>query len=120
MARELIIIDAEGRALGRVASEAAYALRGKTDPSFESNLVPDQKVIITNAGRIRITGKKLRESMRERYSGYPGGLKQIPYERDFKKDPREFMRRTITGMIPRNRLRKDILKNLTIYVADKN
>lgn len=120
MQKEPVIIDAKGRSLGRVASEAALFLRGKTSPSFERHITPSQRLVIKNAAQIRVTGKKMLQESRERYSGYPGGLKHVMYQTIFKKDPRELVRKAITGMIPRNRLRKDILKHLTIYAADKN
>ena len=108
-------MDAKGKSLGRVASIAALYLRGKNSASYERYAAPRQKVIIKNASSIRVTGKKMQKEAHERYSGYPGGLKKIPYERVFKKDPTLFVRRAVSGMIPRNRLRKDILKNLTIH-----
>ncbi len=115
----VVILDARGRSLGRVCSQAAQLLRGKMDPSFERHIAPRQKVIITNAAHIRFSGRKFDQRTRERYSGYPGGLKLIPYQREFKKNPATFVTRSVAGMIPRNRLRKNILKNLTIYVGDK-
>lgn len=117
---ETIILDARGKSLGRVASEAASILRGKTAPTYERHIMPQHRVVITNASSVRLTGKKLSQRTREQYSGFPGGLKKISYEKTFKKDPREFIRRAVEGMIPRNRLRKEILKHLTIYVSDQN
>lgn len=113
---EPIILDATGKSLGRIASLAASHLRGKLRPQYERHLKPDNKVVIINVSKVRITGNKLKERTYERYSGYPGGLKRIPYEKVFKKDPRELMKRVVSGMIPRNRLRKHVLKNLEIHV----
>ncbi len=112
---EPIVLDAKGKSLGRIASEAALYLRGKKSPAYERYIAPKQKVIIKNAAAVRVTGKKMKMEARERYSGYPSGLKKIPYERVFKKDPAEFIRQAVSGMIPRNRLKKNILKNLTIH-----
>ncbi|MBI4121557.1 MAG: 50S ribosomal protein L13 [Candidatus Ryanbacteria bacterium] len=114
-----VTLDAAGKALGRVSSEAASLLRGKKSPAFERHEKPSQKVVIVNAARVRFSGKKLLQRSRERYSGYPGGLKLVPYKVEFNKNPAKFLERAIAGMLPRNRLRKSMLKNLTIYVSDK-
>lgn len=115
-----VILDAKGKSLGRVASEAASYLRGKRDPSFERHIAPIQKVIIKNADLLSITGRKILQEGRERYSGYPGGLKKVPYRTLFQKNTKAFVRDAVSGMIPRNRLRKNILKNLTIHVSSEN
>lgn len=115
MALKIITLDAKGRSLGRVASEAALYLRGKRDPAYRGYTMPTQKVVVENAGHVRVTGHKMIQEKHERYSGYHSGLKKISYEVLFKKDPTEFVRRAISGMIPRNRLKKNILKNLTIH-----
>ena len=115
MPKEPVILDAEGKSLGRIATEAATLLRGKMDPSFERHILPSQRVVITNAAQVRVTGKKMLQRTRERYSGYPGGLKRIPYQTSFRKSPSKFVIEAIAGMIPRNRLKKEILKHLTVY-----
>ncbi|MBI2052784.1 MAG: 50S ribosomal protein L13 [Candidatus Ryanbacteria bacterium] len=120
MEKQAAILDAKGKSLGRIASEAALWLRGKRDPKFLPYKKPEQKVIIKNAAAVRITGRKLKDEARERYSGFPGGLKSIPYERVFTKDPSKLVRQAVAGMIPRNKLKRDILKNLTIYAGDQN
>ena len=119
MQQTAVILDAKGKSLGRLSSEAASYLRGKRDPGYERHLKPIQKVIIENADLVRISGKKMTLEGRERYSGYPGGLKKIPYQTLFRKNAKTFMRDAISGMIPRNRLRKNILKNLTIHVSSE-
>ena len=119
MQKEITIIDAEGKSLGRVASQAARLLRGKEVASYERHIIPSQCVVIKNAALIRFTGRKFREEAIERYSGYPGGLRKVSYETTFKKDPRRVVENAISGMIPRNRIKKSILKNLTIYARDE-
>lgn len=119
MDTKIVILDAKGKSLGRVASEAASCLRGKRLPSYMPHIPPQEKVLIKNAGLVRVTGRKIDQEFRERYSGYPGGLKRITYRRTFEKDPRELIRMAVSGMIPRNRLKKSIMQNLTIYVADE-
>jgi large subunit ribosomal protein L13 len=115
MSKDLITIDAAGKSLGRIASQVAGLLRGKGSPDFQPNIISSQRVVITNAAQVRVTGKKLLQRTTERYSGYPSGLKKIPYQRTFKKSPSEFIKNAVSGMIPRNRLKKEILKHLTIY-----
>jgi|SRR3989344_2289719 len=108
-------IDAAGRSLGRVASEVAYCLRGKRNPGFLPHLIPNEHVCVINVDKVRAHGKKMRESIHARYSGYPGGLKKATWEEvSNKKGQAELMRHAIAGMLPKNKLRKQILKNLTI------
>src|SRR3989344_2317655 len=109
--QNIITLDARGRSLGRVSSEAAAYLRGKMSPSFERHIMPNQKVVIVNAASVRFSGRKLAQRTRERYSGYPSGLKNIPYSIEFARNPTKFIEKTIAGMLPRNRLKKQILKN---------
>ena len=108
-------IDASGKSLGRVASEAAVALRGKHKATFARNKPASVSVHIKNAGKISILPAKPRATIYSRYSGYPGGLKfQSMEEMAAKKGYREVLRKMVRGMIPPNRLRAIVLKNLTI------
>jgi large subunit ribosomal protein L13 len=108
-------IDAAGKSLGRVASEAAVVLRGKHKASYTRNKAGEVSVHIINAGRISILPGKPRKTAYTRYSGYPGGLKSQTMEEMAKKHGyREVLRKMIRGMIPTNRLRPIVLKNLTI------
>ena len=120
MKSEPHILDAKGKSLGRIASEAALYLRGKRSPAYERHIAPVQKVVIKNADLVRVTGRKMLQEGRERYSGWPGGLKKVLYKDAFKKDTKAFVRSAVGGMIPRNRLKKNILKNLTIHVSNEN
>jgi large subunit ribosomal protein L13 len=115
MAREIHQIDAVGKALGRVASMAAVALRGKLSPSFERHLMPTMGVKIINASKIALTTKKSKTHLRKRYSGYPGGFKEISWQELIaKKGYAEPLRLAIKGMLPANRLRPEIMKHLEI------
>ncbi|MEK7630959.1 MAG: 50S ribosomal protein L13 [Patescibacteria group bacterium] len=114
-----ITIDARGMALGRLASQVAVLIRGKGTTDWESHVAPNQKVIVKNVGQIRLSGRKWDQGGNERYSGFHGGLRIPTYRDIFTKDPARLLREAVTGMIPRNRLRKDILKNLIIYVTDE-
>lgn len=108
-------IDAAGKTLGRVATQAAHVLLGKDEPTFAKNVVAAVKVEILNANQIILPVRRLSESTFKRYSGYPGGLKVITLEkmRD-SKGMTEVVELTVKGMIPNNKLKKDRLKNLVV------
>lgn len=109
------IIDAEGKSLGRLSSEAAALLNGKSSTSFAKNMVEGVKVKILNAGKIKITGNKLKESLHKNYSGYPGGQHVKTYEQVVaRKGYREIIKHAILGMLPKNKLQDKRMKNLSI------
>lgn len=108
------IIDATGKKLGRVASDAAAILRGKHDTGFAPNNVSPDTVIIENASKIDLSERRLQETYTT-YSGYPGGLKYETREHLLgRRGIKEVMMRTVRGMLPRNKLRNAMLKKLTI------
>ncbi|MFA5933689.1 MAG: 50S ribosomal protein L13 [Candidatus Paceibacterota bacterium] len=108
-------IDAKGKAIGRVASEAAIILMGKNETDFAKNVVSKNKVIIINASKAKISAKKLTEVEYERYSGYPGGLtKQKMGDVIYKKGYGELFKMAVNGMLPKNKLQSLMMKNLTI------
>jgi len=108
-------IDAAGQALGRVASQAAKILRGKNDPAFKPHLAPAITLKIINAGKIEATQKKLREKVYRHYTGNPGGLRQVSMARLIeRKGWGEAVKKAVYGMLPDNRLRAVIMKNLII------
>lgn len=109
------IIDASGRALGRVATEAAVSLMGKNDARFERHIYSGFPVKIVNASKIRITPRKLTEIKHKRYSGSPGGLRVISAKETVaKKGFPELLKLTIFKMLPGNKLRRKMMKNLKI------
>lgn len=109
------VIDAKGRPMGRVASEAAHALLGKKHTAFVKNKVLPVKVTIENAKKLLIREKMLKEKTYRRYTGYPGGLREMTLAEFIeKKGVAEVLRKTVDGMLPRNRLRKERMKRLTI------
>lgn len=108
-------VDASGRTLGRVASEAASCLLGKKSVHFVKNKVLPIQVTITNVKKLRIPEKRMSEKEYTRYTGYPGGLRfSTMKELAEKKGIAEVVRKTVDGMIPRNKLRKERMKRLTI------
>ena len=109
------IIDANGRTLGRVASEAAMSLMGKTRVSYERNVYCGLPVKVINAGKLRITAKKLGEIYHTRYSGIPGGLRILKGSETAQKEGlKELVRLAIIQMLPGNKLRRKMLEHLTI------
>ncbi len=108
-------IDASGRTLGRVASEVAMSLMGKTKPTFERNKYTGMPVTVTNASKLRITTKKLAEIYHTRYSGIPGGLRILSgTETSEKKGLKELIKLATYQMLPDNKIRRTMMKNLTI------
>jgi len=108
-------IDAKEKKIGRVASAAAKILMGKNTPSYKPNVAPQVEVNIVNAGQISIPLSKLKTKTYTHYSGYPGGLKEDTLERLMdKKGIDEVLRKAVKGMLPANRLRSEMLKNLKI------
>lgn len=114
-----IVIDAQDQALGRVASRAAFALRGKTDPAFLPHQTVFPQVIVKNADKLRVSEKKLKNTEFARYSGYPGGRRVFTAHTVAQKDMRELVRRTVWGMLPKNRQRARMIKQLTVLKEDK-
>ncbi len=107
--------DATNKKLGRLASEIAVILMGKNDPSYADNVVAPHKVIVSNASKMAIDPKKMDTKKYSQFSGYPGGLKMVSMPRMIeKKGYAEVLRNAVYGMIPGNKLRKEIMKNLII------
>lgn len=105
-------IDASNQSLGRLASKIAQILRGKNDPKFQPYKLSGQKVLVQNVGKIKFTGRKIEQKKYYHYSGYPGGLREKKIKDIFLKNPGEVLRRAVFGMLPKNRLRKEMIKNL--------
>ncbi|MBI2627938.1 MAG: 50S ribosomal protein L13 [Candidatus Niyogibacteria bacterium] len=105
-------IDVKGKSLGRAASEAAAILRGKNRPDFVPHLAPKIKLKILNVNGINIKEAKKEKKFYKRYSGYPSGLKEIKMKDVLVKDSREVFRKAVWGMLPKNKLRSEMIKNL--------
>lgn len=113
--KEWIVIDAQGEILGRLASQVAKILRGKHKPSFTPHVDCGDNVIIVNADKVRLTGKKMAMKQYIRHTGYPGGQRVETAEQLKAKDARRMVEFAVRGMLPKNRLGRAILKNLYIY-----
>jgi large subunit ribosomal protein L13 len=109
------ILDATDKALGRLASEAAKLLRGKHKPTFTPHVDTGDHVIVINAEKVILTGKKLEQKMTFRHSGYPGGVKQMNYKTLMQVNPEKAVELAVTGMLPHNKLGDKIAKKLKVY-----
>ncbi len=115
--REWFVVDAEGKTLGRLATQIARILMGKHKPAYSPHLDVGDYIIVVNADKIRVTGRKLDQKMYYRYSGYPGGLKSITLRRQLEKHPDRVIRAAVKGMLPKNRLGRAMLKKLKVYAS---
>lgn len=111
------VLDAAGRPLGRVASEAAAMLLGKHKPSYEPHLSMGDHVVIVNAERVAITGNKAEAKVYYRHSGYPGSLRSRTFAEQMERDPRKVLERAIKGMLPHNSRGRDLFRRLRVYVG---
>jgi large subunit ribosomal protein L13 len=118
--RSWLVIDAQGKVLGRLASEVAKRLRGKDKPIYTPYVDTGDFVIVVNAGQIRMTGKKWTDKMYYRHSGYPGGLTQVAAEKLLAEKPTEMLRLAVKGMLPKNTLGRAMLKKLKIYAGGEH
>ena len=109
------VLDADGQVLGRLAVEAAKILRGKHKPVYAPHADVGDYVVVINARGAKLTGKKLEQKMYTRHSGYPGGLRQVPYERLMAERPSIAVERAVRGMLPHNRLGRAMFKKLRVY-----
>lgn len=113
--RQWYVIDAADIVLGRLASQTAILLRGKHKPQFAPHMNMGDCVIIVNAAKVHLTGNKRKDKMAYRHSGYPGGLRSISYGDLIDKDPRKAVEKAVRGMLPKNTLGREMLKNLKVY-----
>ncbi len=115
--RKWYLIDADGQVLGRMATRIADLLRGKDKPIFTSHVDTGDFVVVVNAEKITVTGKKAEQKEYQRYSGYPSGLKRIPYERMLRTHPERIIEHAVRGMVPHNRLGRAVMKKLKVYAG---
>jgi large subunit ribosomal protein L13 len=120
IAREWYVVDAEGQTLGRLATRIADTLRGKTKPVFTPHVDTGDFVVVVNAEKIRVTGKKLDDKKYYRHSGYPGGLRERSLREELERRPTEVLRKAVKGMLPRTRLGRAQLTKLKIYAGPEH
>lgn len=115
--REWVIFDAEGQTLGRLATQIADSLRGKNKPEYTPHIDTGDFVVVVNAEKITVTGKKLTEKVYHRHSGYPGGLRSRTLAEQLDRRPEEVIRSAVKGMLPRTRLGRAQLRKLKVYAG---
>lgn len=113
--RAWFVVDAEGQTLGRLASRVALILRGKHKPIFAPHADTGDFVVVINAGKVVLTGKKLEQKQAYRHSGYPGGLKATPYSVLMRQRPSRAFEKAVRGMLPHNRLGRQMITKLKVY-----
>lgn len=118
--RKWYVIDAEGKVLGRLASEVAKILRGKHKPTYTPYVDTGDYVIVINADKVKLTGKKLEKKEYIYHTGYPGGLKRIPYKELLKRKPEKVIELAVKGMLPKNRLGRKMFKKLKVYAGPEH
>ncbi len=115
-----VIIDAKGKVLGRLACRVANILQGKNKPTYSPNFLCGDRVVVINARYVRVTGKKLKEKVYDKYSGYPGGRKEISLQKLIEKNPAKVIYYAVRGMLPKNMLAKRMLRMLKVYPDEKH
>ncbi len=118
--RDWYVVDASGKVLGRLASQVAKILMGKNKAIFCRNMDVGDFVVVTNAEKIAVTGKKLSDKIYYRHSGYPGGLKEINLGRLLETHPTRAVEHAVKGMLPHNRLQARMMKRLKVVVGEEN
>jgi large subunit ribosomal protein L13 len=118
--REWYLVDAEGKTLGRLATQIADTLRGKLKPQYTPHVDTGDFVIVVNAEKIQVTGNKLDQKRYYRHSGYPGGLRSRTLREQLERRPTEVLRVAVKGMLPKNRLARQQITKLKIYAGPEH
>ena len=120
IARRWYVVDADGKNLGRLATRIADTLRGKNKPEYTPHVDTGDFVVVVNAEKIAVTGKKLDDKLYYRHSGYPGGLKSRTLREQLERRPTEVLRTAVKGMLPRNRQARAQMTKLKIYAGPEH
>ncbi|RME11745.1 MAG: 50S ribosomal protein L13 [Ardenticatenia bacterium] len=118
--REWWVVDAEGKTLGRLATQIATILRGKHKPYYTPHVDCGDYVIVINAEKVAVTGNKLDQKIYYRHSGYPGGLKQRTLREQLQRHPELVIEKAVKGMLPKNRLGRKMFKKLKVYAGPEH
>ena len=114
------VVDLEGKVLGRAATAIATVLRGKHKPTFTPNVDSGDFVVVINAGKVKLTGNKLQKKVYRHHTGYIGGLKEITADKLLATHPDRVVRRAVWGMLPKNKLGRQVIKKLKIYAGSEH
>jgi large subunit ribosomal protein L13 len=115
MDRQWYLVNAEGKVLGRLATELVKILKGKNKPTYTPHLDTGDFVIVVNAGKVTLTGRKMKDKIYYHHTGHPGGIKEINAEKLLMKKPTEMIRMAVKGMLPKNSLGRQMLRKLKVY-----
>lgn len=115
--KEWVLVDADGQALGRLASEVAKLLRGKHKPNYTPHVDCGDNVVITNAAKVSLSGKKWESKTYIRHTGYPGGQRSLSAKELLAKNPARVVEKAVKGMLPKNKLGADLFRNLKVYAG---
>ncbi|PLX82035.1 MAG: 50S ribosomal protein L13 [Desulfuromonas sp.] len=115
--QDWFVVDLEGQTLGRAAAQIASVLRGKHKPIYTPHVDTGDFVVVVNADKVKLTGNKLTQKTYYRHSGYPGGIRSITAEKLLEKKPEELIKKAVTGMLPKNKLGRKMVKKLKVYVG---
>ncbi|NLA95910.1 MAG: 50S ribosomal protein L13 [Clostridiaceae bacterium] len=118
--RKWYLFDAEGQILGRLATEIATILRGKNKAEYTPHMDMGDFVVVVNADKIVLTGKKEQQKLYRRHTGYPGGLREVPYERMMEKHPERVLEKAVRGMLPKNTLGRAMFRKLKVYAGPEH
>lgn len=118
--RDWYVVDATDQVLGRLATEVAMRLRGKHKPIFAPHVDTGDFIIVVNADKVKLTGRKWEQKTYYRHSGYPGGIRSVSAQRLLETKPEELTRKAVRGMLPKNRLGRKMLKKLKIYAGPEH
>ena len=118
--RDWYVVDAEGKTLGRLATEVATRLRGKHKPVYTPHVDTGDYVIVVNADKVAVTGRKASDKMYYRHTGYPGGLKSVNFEKLMAHKPEQAIQQAVKGMLPRNPLGRAMFKKLKVYAGTEH
>lgn len=118
--RKWYVIDAEGKTLGRLAAEISRLLRGKNKPQYTPHVDVGDFVVVVNAEKVEVSGRKAEQKVYRWHTGYPGGLRERSYKQMLQKKPEEILRQAVRGMMPKTRLGRRQLKKLKIYAGPEH
>ena len=118
--RDWYVVDAEGKTLGRLASEIAHRLRGKHKAEYTPHVDTGDYIVVVNCEKVAVTGKKSTDKMYHHHTGYPGGLKSFSFEKLIERAPERVLQRAVKGMLPRNPLGRAMFKKLKVYAGESH
>ena len=118
--RDWLVVDASDKVLGRLATEVARRLRGKHKAEYTPHVDTGDYIVVTNAEKVRVTGRKFNNKMYHSHTGFPGGIKSVTFEKMQERNPVKIIELAVKGMLPKNRLGRDMYRKLKVYVGSEH